>query len=214
VNLLKTSGYTIPAKGGNIRAKEGVPLQFELLYPDDESHAALAEAIRDDWAKLEVSVDIKAVPYNELVSNYLDGRLHQAALVDLNLAQSPDPDPYPFWHQSQITGGQNYSKWDDHTASEFLEQARVTLGPDEQIERTRLYRNFQVRFAQELPALPLFYPVYTYAVDTSVQGVRMGALFSPGDRFNTLTSWFLLAKRSLAPQGTPGTAISTEAATP
>ena len=29
----------------------------------------------------------------------------------------PDPDPYPFWHQSEATGGQNYSQWDNRTAS-------------------------------------------------------------------------------------------------
>jgi hypothetical protein len=51
----------------------------------------------------------------------------------------------------------------------------------------------------------LFYPVYTYAVDDSVQGVRMGPLYSPADRLNTLPGWFLLAKKSTAPQLTTAT---------
>lgn len=192
IAILKKDGYTIPAGGGDVRAKEGILLEFELLYPDDETHADMAEAIQQDWARLGVSAILKAVPYETLVDDRLTPRDYQAALVDLNLMDSPDPDPYPFWHQTQITGGQNYSNWEDHQASEYLEQARITNDPG---ERARLYRNFQIRFSQELPALPLYYPVYNYAISTELQGVRMGALFDPSDRFNTLASWFLLTKK-------------------
>jgi peptide/nickel transport system substrate-binding protein len=163
-----------------------------MLYPDTELHKALAEAVKRDYERLGVEVILQAVLYDELVDK-LNNRVHMAALVDLNLSRSPDPDPYPFWHQAQAAGGQNYAQWDDRQASEYLEQARITV---DIAERTRLYRNFQVRFEKELPALPLFYPVYRYAVDAQVQGVRMGPLFDPSDRFNTVTSWFLVTKRS------------------
>lgn len=192
IAILKKAGYTIPAAGGDIRAKDGVPLVFDLLYPDDDAHAALAEAIQQDWARLGVSAVLKAVSYESLVDDSLTPRNYEAALIDLNLTDSPDPDPYPFWHQTQITDGQNYSNWVDHQASEYLEQARISIDTG---ERARLYRNFQIRFSQELPALPLYYPVYNYAVSDEVQGVRMGALFDPSDRFNTLASWFLLSKQ-------------------
>lgn len=46
-----------------------------------------------------------------------------------------------------------------------------------------------------MPALPLFFPVYTYAVDSQVQGLSMGPLFDSSDRFATITSWFLRAER-------------------
>jgi len=49
--------------------------------------------------------------------------------------------------------------------------------------RTRLYRNFQVIFARETPALLLYYPVYTYAVDQRMQGVQGAPLFESADRF-------------------------------
>jgi peptide/nickel transport system substrate-binding protein len=201
VDILKEAGYTIPAEGGSVRAKQdGAALEFEMLYPDSPRHTLLAEALARDWQKLGVSVRLTPVPYEELVGDYLDTRLYEAALVDINLMRSPDPDPYPFWHQAQATGGQNYAKWDDRQASEYLEQARVLadLG-----ERAKLYRNFQVRFSQELPALPLFYPVYTYGVDEQVQGVSMGPLFDPSDRFATVTKWFLVARRA-SPTATAG----------
>ena len=198
--MLKDAGFTIPASGGSVRAdEEGNLLEFELLYPDDERHTLLAEAIQNDWEKLGVNVLLTPMPYEELVNDHLATRLYQAALVDINLANAPDPDPYPFWHQAQATGGQNYAKWDDRQASEYLEQARVTTDLS---ERAKLYRNFQVRFSQELPALPLFYPVYTYGVDSQVRGVSMGPLFDPCDRFATATQWYLEARPGGEPAGT------------
>ena len=194
LDLLKEAGYTIPAEGGNVRAKDGVRLEFEMVYPEVEEYGQIAESIQKDWQKLGVRVVLKPVSFDELINDYLEPRTYQAALVELNLDRSPDPDPYPFWHQAQITGGQNYSGWDDRQASEYLEQARVLVPPADRIKR---YRNFQVRFASEMPALPLFYPVYSFGIDQQVQGVSMGPLYEPSDRLNTITSWYLVAKPSL-----------------
>jgi len=194
VNLLKGEGYVIPATGGDVRAKEGTSLSFTLMHPDDATHTKIAETIRDEWAAIGVHVDLKAVSYDSLVLDSLASRAYQAALVDLNLSRTPDPDPYPFWHQAEATGGQNYSQWDSRAASEYLEQARVTA---DYTLRGKLYRNFQVIFAKELPALPLFVPVYSYGVDAQVQGVQVGALYDPSDRLATFTSWYLLTRRAL-----------------
>jgi peptide/nickel transport system substrate-binding protein len=200
LETIKKAGYTIPAEGGAVREKDGKKFSFEMVYPDDALHKALFEIIQGNWAELGIEVIPKPVGYDELVESYLEPRTYQAALVDLNLSRSPDPDPYPFWDQAQATGGQNYSKWNDRRASEFLEQGRVTADIG---ERAKAYRNFQVRFTSEMPALPLFYPVYSYAVDGQVQGVRMGPLFDPSDRFANSYAWFLLAKRSLGVPETP-----------
>jgi len=59
-----------------------------------------------------------------------------------------------------------------------------------------LYNNFQVRWSQELPAIPLYYPVYTYAVSSDVHGVSIGPIFDPADRFNHVTDWYLVTSRS------------------
>ncbi|MEX1248163.1 MAG: peptide ABC transporter substrate-binding protein [Anaerolineales bacterium] len=191
IATLKAAGYTIPAEGGQVRSKDGVALEFELVHPDDALHTQIAESIRNDLAQLGVQVTLIAVPYAELLSDYLEPRAYEAALVDLNLAHSPDPDPYPFWHQAEITGGQNYSKWDDRRASEYLELARVSIS---QGQRARLYRNFQTHFARELPALPLYYPVYNYAISNRVQGVAVGPIFQSSDRFLSILEWFLVAR--------------------
>jgi len=194
IDMLKQAGFTIPADG-TVRTKENQKLSFELLYPDNETYAAIAQSIQQNWLNMQVDVILKPDSYDDMLNNYLQTRKYQAALVELNLSRSPDPDPYPFWHQTQAVGGQNFSQWQDRQASEYLEQARVTIDPE---ERRRLYRNFQVRFANELPALPLYYPVYTYAVSQEVQGVRIGPLFDPSDRLTMAADWFLIAKGKVA----------------
>ena len=194
ITLLKAEGYVIPSSGGDVRAKDGVRLAFSMVHPDDEIHTQIAQAIQTQWARIGVRVDLQPQPYDQLVLTTLASRAFQSALVDLNLSRSPDPDPYPFWHQAEAVGGQNYSSWDNRPASEYLEQARVTA---DYSLRARLYRNFQVVFAKELPALPLYIPVYSYGVDAQVQGVQVGPLYEPSDRLNTLTSWYLLTRRAL-----------------
>jgi len=193
VSQLKTAGYVLP-QGSTVRAKGDVSLSFSMVYPDDSLHAQLAQTIQQNWAAIGVEVKLQAVSYTSLLNDYLTPHTYQAALVDTDLSRSYDPDPYPFWHQAEITGGQNYSQWDNRTASEYLEQARVTADPT---VRARLYRNFQVLFSRELPALPLYYPIYTYGVDQRMQGVQAAPLYEPADRFNGIASWYLITRRAL-----------------
>jgi peptide/nickel transport system substrate-binding protein len=193
IAALKVAGYVLPSDS-SIRAKDSVSLSFTLAYPDDALHAQLAQEILQDWTAIGVDVTLKAVSYDSLLNDYLTPRTYQAVLADMDLSRSYDPDPYPFWHQAEITGGQNYSQWDNRTASEYIEQARVVADPG---VRLRLYRNFQVVFANELPALLLYYPVSTFAIDQRVRGVQGVPLFEPADRFSGVSSWYLVTKRAL-----------------
>ena len=198
VSLLKGEGYVIPASGGTVRAKGNEALNFTLVHPDDPVHAQIAQIVQQEWLQIGVQVNLQAVPYDQMIPTYLAPRSYQAALVDLNLSRTPDPDPYPFWHQAEATGGQNYSQWDDRAASEYLEQARTE---SDFAARTRLYRNFQVVFQKELPALPLYYPVYNYGVDAQVRGVQVAPLYDTSDRLAFITKWYLVTRRAL--QQTP-----------
>ncbi len=193
-NLLKGEGFVLPAGGGEVRQKDGSALTFTLVHPDDKIHTEIAQSIQADWSLIGVKVDLQAVPYQQMVSDYLVPRSYQAALADLNTLRTPDPDPYLFWHQSEATGGQNYSQWDNRTASEYLESARTTT---DFTDRSRLYRNFQVIFSRELPSLPLYYPVYSYGVDAQVQGVQVAPLYDVSDRLAFISDWYLVTRRTL-----------------
>lgn len=200
--LLKEEGYVLTGEENPVRMKDEQELKFVLSYPDDELHRKLAEYIQKSWQELGATITLEAVPTDLFVSDTLSAKAYQAALVDINLSSTPDPDPYPFWDQGEMTGGQNYSQWNNRVASDILEQARITI---DLTERTRLYHNFQAIFAQELPALPLYFPVYNYGVDKQVQGVTIGPLIDTSYRYETVASWYLVAKRTseetTVPQG-------------
>jgi peptide/nickel transport system substrate-binding protein len=199
-NMLKGAGWVVTGETETIRTKDGVPMRFEMIYPDEDPYRTIAETIQANWALLDVQVTLTPMSYDEIINSRLQGRSFDAALVSLNLSRSPDPDPYPFWDQAQATGGQNYSQWDDRVASEYLEEARIAL---DLTERGRLYRNFQVVFNDEMPALPLFYPVYTYAIEKGINGVSVGPLFSTSDRFATILNWYLVTSSSNTAASTP-----------
>ncbi|MFN8433005.1 MAG: peptide ABC transporter substrate-binding protein [Anaerolineales bacterium] len=196
--ILNKEGYVFTA-GNSIRSKDGQSLSFTLVHPDDAIHTQIAQAIQSDWALIGVEVKLQSVSYDSLVNEYLTPRNYEAALADLNTTRTPDPDPYLFWHQAEATGGQNYSQWDDRTASEFLETARTTADFN---ERIRLYNNFQVVFAKELPSLPLYYPVYSYGVDSQVQGVQVAPMYDVSDRLSLINEWYLVTRRTLEEQST------------
>lgn len=196
--LFKATGVSYDEDAGLYLTDEELEVAVTLLHPDTPEHTAIAQQIQSDWEALGIVVELEAKPYDEVLSD-LEARSYQTALVDINLTNSPDPDPYPFWGQAQVKSGQNYAEWDNRSASEFLEQARMTVNIG---ERERLYRNFQVLFMRELPSLPLFYPVYTYAITDDVKGVNMGPIFEPADRFNNVQSWYILSGRDIEPTQT------------
>jgi len=187
--LFKSTGVTFDEEAEVYRSETDLEISLTLLHPDTAEHTQIAEQIQADWEELGVNVTLESKPYENVLED-LSLRNYETALVDINFTRSPDPDPYPFWGQAQVQSGQNYAEWDNRSASEFLEQARMTADFG---ERERLYRNFQVLFMRELPSLPLFYPVYTYAVTEDINGIKLGPLFEPSDRFNNVHEWYILS---------------------
>ncbi|NLC14043.1 MAG: hypothetical protein GX768_08380, partial [Chloroflexi bacterium] len=184
--ILAGMGLTLAENGRFI--SDGTLIELNLLVPDDAEHQALAEILRQNWEKIGIGVTITTLSYEQVIAS-MQSRNYQMALVDIDLSDTPDPDPYQFWAESQVETGQNYAQWANTTASSYLEQARQT--PNVEM-RTRLYRNFQVLFEEELPSLPLFYPIYNYAVKDSIKDLSFGPAYNPADRFNEVNKWYIL----------------------
>lgn len=189
-SLFKATGVQFDEDEEAYISDAGIRIAITLQHPSTPHHALIAENIRSNWEALGIDVTLETKPYDEVLEG-LESREYQAALVDINLTRSPDPDPYPFWGQAQVQTGQNYAEWDNRSASEFLEQARMSVDIG---ERERLYRNFQVLFMREIPSIPLFYPIYTYAITDDINGINLGPIFDPSDRFYNVHQWFILTR--------------------
>jgi hypothetical protein len=71
--------------------------------------------------------------------------IYQAALVDINLARSPDPDPIPSGIKFRRAAGKIYTSGDNKVASDYLEKARITLDITERARYTETSRLFSWR---------------------------------------------------------------------
>ncbi len=187
--LLSGAGWGRATVSETVHNAAGVPFQFTLMAANDSRDLALAEAIAEQWSQLGISVTVSGVPALAL-TGALEARSYQAQLTHLVIPG--DPDPYPLWHETQAFAGQNYTGFRHRRISEVLEQARTTVNRE---QRLALYKEFQRLFMEEVPALPLYVPVYTYAVDIRVQGTQMPPLMHTGDRFRSIADWFVLQRR-------------------
>jgi peptide/nickel transport system substrate-binding protein len=201
--LLDAAGW-VDTDGDGVRDKDGQPLRFVLLVRDDNLHRAIGEQLAANWAAVGVGAQVTPISFAGMVSDFLAPRTFEVALT--NWDQVGDPDPYAQWHSSQAGGnGQNYTGWQNADADALMEQARRTTDPE---QRKALYQQFQAIFADELPALPLYYPVYTYGVSSRVNNVQIGAINDPSERFRSFADWYIDSRRVPAnqvPAGAPPT---------
>ncbi|MGB4596022.1 MAG: peptide ABC transporter substrate-binding protein [Anaerolineaceae bacterium] len=186
--ILATAEIVPSESGVGLVTKDGVEVSLVLLVQNDPRHLAIAETIKANWESVGIQTTLLAKSHSEIL-NDLTSHAFDAALVDIDLSGTPDPDPYPFWGQAMIQTGQNYAQWDNRTASSYLEQARLTLDIE---MRTKLYRNFQVLFQEELPSLPLFYPIFNYGVRDTILDINIGPIYQAADRFNDVNTWYIL----------------------
>jgi peptide/nickel transport system substrate-binding protein len=193
--LLDAAGWQ-DTDADRIRDKDGVPLAFELLSGDDLTMVRIAEQIARDWRGIGADVTVRQVAA-DLLPAYIRSREFDAALTDVALAA--DPDPYPLWHSTQAgDGGQNFTGFADEQADLAMEEARSTTDPE---RRGALYRTFQQIFAEQVPALLLYYPVYSYAVDADVREVQLSPLWHPSDRFRNVADWYMATRVVVSDQG-------------
>ncbi|MBN1217294.1 MAG: peptide ABC transporter substrate-binding protein [Anaerolineae bacterium] len=185
--LLEEAGW-IDGDGDGIREKQGRSLAFSLLTGDDPDKVKVAEVVSEQWQQIGVSATVEVVGAG--LGQRLTQHSFQAALAEVLL--SGDPDPYPFWHQTQIEGGQNFAGWDNAEASMLLEAARATT---DRGRRNDFYFEFQRIFAQEIPSLILFHPVYTYGISRDVFDVQTAPMVDPRDRFRSLPKWYVLTRQ-------------------
>ncbi|MGL4651671.1 MAG: peptide ABC transporter substrate-binding protein, partial [Caldilineaceae bacterium] len=188
--LLDGAGW-VDSDGNGIRDKDGRQLEFVLHTSDDPTRVALINQIAQDWAQVGVRAVPTPVTFAGLVNDLLVPRRFEAVLIGW---ENPgDPDPYPLWHSTQREGaGQNYGGWSNEDADLLMEQARAELNES---ARRQIYGDLFTIFAEEVPSLLLYYPVYSYGVSNRVSTVQVGALNHPAQRFAGFGDWFMVTKR-------------------
>lgn len=179
-----------------VTVEEGTPtpdpalaarLNFTLLVANDPVLIDVAQQLVAQWAALNVTVTVEPVDGAQLQER-LDAGLFHAALVELTQLGTADPDVYDFWHAVEYPDGKNVGGVDNRLISEMLERARREPNG---LNRKQAYQVFQTEFMKQAIAIPLYYPIYTYAISPRVTNVQLGYLGVPSDRFVGIGQWVL-----------------------
>src|SRR5439155_863835 len=98
-----------------------------LSNPDGErARTTAAGSIQKDLKAVGINVDVRTMPFGELVDSAARQRTFDALLVEI--AVSGDPDPYSFFHSTEVSDpGHNFSGYSTLPIDRNLEAARRTF---------------------------------------------------------------------------------------
>jgi len=103
------------------------------------------------------------------------------------------PDPFPFWHSSQIRDpGLNLAIYENKKADQFLEKARKSLSLDDLFENLVSFQNILIKDA---PVVFLYNPGYIYYLSGEIKTTKIQKIIDPSKRFSDIENWYIKTKR-------------------
>ncbi len=182
--LLEQEGWELQ-DGDEIRQRDGeyflVPL---IVNSDDSQRIAVANMIQEQLREIGISVDVQVMSNDDL-QQALQNRQFTAAMYGWRTSTG-SLDGFQMWHSSRGEDGSNFTGFADTLADEYLVAARQSSTIEEQNEH---YEGFQQVFAEQVPAVVLFYPRYHYAVSDRIEVGEPMPLVDPGDRVRQISEW-------------------------
>ncbi len=187
---LDEAGWKMP-ENGSVREKDGKSLEITITTTDWPEYVKTAEIIKEQWEEIGVATTIQSLGTGIVQQTAVSPREYEVLLYGENLPANPDP--YPFWHSSQIKSpGLNLSLLQDKDIDKLLEDARTSTDP---VQRQEMLHKFIERFLDLHPAIILYRPHYLFAQDSDVRGSNMEHGGLPSDRLNDIENWHVRVKR-------------------
>lgn len=180
----------------------GSPLSLTLLTSrSPPAYRNIAEIIQKQWRGLGVDVRIDIPNSAEEFQKRMLSREYDILLFGQSLLDNLDS--YPYWHSSNIQkkstdekelklDAYNLSQYTSFTADTLLETIRKTIKDTEREEALSRLRDV---IKQEVPAIFIYSPLYTFAHHQDFLGVELKDLSLHSDRFLTLFDWYIKQER-------------------
>jgi peptide/nickel transport system substrate-binding protein len=160
-------------------------LTFNLATANVPELQAAARYLHDAWAQIGVQANVKAFETGDLAQNVIRPRHYDALLFGEVIGR--ELDLFAFWHSSQRNDpGLNVAGYANADADRVLEQLRQTGEPQ---QREALYKRFTDELAADVPAVFLYAPDFVYSIPKDIQGLDLGLVEAPSDRFLSVTQW-------------------------
>jgi peptide/nickel transport system substrate-binding protein len=187
--LLNQAGWRQGADG--IFAKDGLRLSLSLVTTsNNKQREAATRLLTQQLREAGVEVTPRFIEIPALFSDVLPGRRFESALYAWYVG--PDPDNSGLWHSRNIPGpnnaykGKNYPGWRNAEIDRLLDQATRTVDTE---SRKQIYYRVQELFAQETPAIPLYFQSNIGIVKKTVLNYRPNA--SPAGNLWNAWQWAL-----------------------
>lgn len=197
----------ITTDGMDIRVNDrGESLRLRLLTSSSPpQYKTIAEALAAQWKKLGIDVVVEVPAERTVFEERLLRRDYDVLLFGQSLLDNLDS--YPYWHSSgvqKITQNKSELRLDAYNLSQFsLADADVLLETirrtSDERERIVALRKLNDILKREIPAIPLYSPTYTFALDEDLLGVELGSLSLHSDRFLSLDHWYAKQERVFKP---------------
>lgn len=166
-------------------------LSLSLSTANIPELAEAARHIEEDWKALGAEVDVKVFESSDLNQTVIRPRKYDALLF--GIVTGKNPDLYAFWHSSQRNDpGLNIALYTNADADAILARMRKSTDAH-QMEHD--YAEFALEVAMDTPAAFLWSPDFIYAVPEGLQGVELGQITTPSDRFQGVEGWYLAKER-------------------
>jgi peptide/nickel transport system substrate-binding protein len=151
----------------------------------------MTNIISDDWAKIGIKTNVIVIDLLTLQTTIIPAKQYDAIILGENLDYPPDP--YPYFHSSQITDGLNISGYKNLAVDTLLEDARLSV--DAGVRADKL-KKFSRIISEDLPAIPIASAPYLYGTNISIKGVlKMRIAENSSDRFLEIGSWYVKTER-------------------
>jgi len=172
--LLDQAGWPRGADGFRANAA-GQPLTLDLVTTSgDHVRALLAQVIQAQWRALGIRLRLKTEPPRVLFGETVSHR-HFPGVALFSWFSSPESVPRSTLHSTMIPqpsngwSGQNYAGYTNPTTDALLDQLEAE--PDS-TRRRPLWARLQRTYAEELPALPLFFRANAFILPKEMTGLR------------------------------------------
>jgi peptide/nickel transport system substrate-binding protein len=175
--------------GDGTREKDNERLHLKITTTDWPEYVLTAEVVQQQWQAIGVESQIEHFSAGTIQQTVIAPRNYEILFFGEIL--SADPDPYPFWHSTQVNN-LNFAQFKNQEVDKILEAARQTI---DRAERQQKYKEFQGKILDLKPAIILYRPYYLFASDNKVNGVNPNFAALAADRFNNIEAWHVNTKR-------------------
>lgn len=170
--LLDQAGWTLT--GTSRRNAKGEPMVIEIITTaGNRSRELVSQVVQSQWRQLGIDTRLKTEPARVFFGETVSKR-HFPHLALFAWISSPESVPRSTLHSSQIPTaannwtGQNYAGYADPRMDALLDAIEIEL---ESPKRVELWRRLQHLYAEQLPALPLFFRADAYILPPQLQGL-------------------------------------------